>query len=176
MRRSAPKPSSESFGMPDTFYWDSCVFLSAVNGDAGRLPHIESFLDSASKGDVVILTSTVSKVEVAFGAAEQLSQALDPAVENKINELWDTGSPVKLVEFHELLAEDARALMRQALTKGWSLRPLDAVHLATAMRYKSDRFHTYDAGLQKFSGQIGITIEEPISPTPMLPMSPGHSP
>jgi hypothetical protein len=45
-----------------------------------------------------------------------------------------SSSPVKLVEFHRLIAEDARDLMRIALTKGWSLKPLDAVHLSSAQR------------------------------------------
>jgi predicted nucleic acid-binding protein len=169
-----PKPSSEGFGMPDTFYWDACVFLSAVNGDPARLPHIEAMLDAASKGDLVVLTSTLSKVEVAFGATEQQARALDPEVEAKIDELWDSGSPVKLVEFHELLASDARGLIRKAVAKGWSLRPADAVHLATAMRYRAGKFHTYDDRLQKFTGDIGIAIEEPVAPQPQMSLPPGQ--
>lgn len=73
--------------------------------------------------------------------------------------------------FQQLLAEDVRALVRQALTRGWNLRPLDVVHLARAMRYKTRRFHTYDVNLPKFSGEVGITIEDPISAIPMLPLS-----
>jgi len=160
--------------MGDTYYWDACVFLASVNGDPARLPHIEAMLDAASKGDIVILTSTLSKVEVAFGANEQQNHALDPEVEARIDQLWDTGSPVKLVEFHELLAEDARGLIRLALTKEWSLRPADAVHLATAMRYRAGSFHTYDNKLPRYSGEIGITIEEPIAPAPMMPLPPGE--
>jgi predicted nucleic acid-binding protein len=158
--------------MTDAFYWDACVFLAAVNGDPARLPHIEAMLDAASKGDIVILTSTLSKVEVAFGASEQLHKVLDPAVEEKIEQLWDTGSPVKVVEFHEVLADDARRLIRHAVEKGWSLRPADAVHLATAMRHKATCFHTYDTRLPKFTGVIGIAVEEPISSAPMLPLPP----
>ena len=158
--------------MPDTFYWDSCVFLAAVNGEPERLQHIEAMMDAASKGEIVILTSTLSKVEVAFGASEQQRQELDPRVEDRIDELWSTGSPVKLVEFHELLADDARRLIRFAITKGWSLRSADAVHLATAMRHRADSYHTYDEKLPKYSGEIGITIEEPTAPAPYLPLPP----
>jgi predicted nucleic acid-binding protein len=162
--------------MADTFYWDACVFLAAVNGEPGRLQNIEAMMDAASKGEIVILTSTLSKVEVAFGASEQQQKALDADVEAKIDELWSTGSPVKLVEFHELLADDARRLIRLGLSRGWSLRSADAVHLATAMRYRADSFHTYDTKLPKYSGQIGITIEEPIAQAPFLPLSQGNGP
>ncbi len=125
-------------------------------------------LDAASKGDIVIFTSTLSKVEVAFGATEQQAGALDPAVEARIDELWSTGSPVKLVEFHELLAQDARGLIRRAIAKGWSLKPADAIHLATAMRHRATVCHTYDPGMPKFASEIGIPIEEPIATAPML--------
>jgi predicted nucleic acid-binding protein len=162
--------------MADAYYWDACVFLALVNGEPARLQHIESMMEAASKGELVILTSTFSKVEVALGASEQQAKVLDKAVEDKIDELWGTGSPVKLVEFHELLADDARNLIRQGITRGWSLKPTDALHLATAMRHGTVAFHTYDKPLRKYSGQIGITIEEPVSPAPYLPLPPNPQP
>ena len=36
------------------------------------------------------------------------------------------------VEFHQGIAQIAKALIREALIQGWSLRPADAIHLATA--------------------------------------------
>lgn len=51
--------------------------------------------------------------------------------------------------------------MRQAITKGWSLKPADAIHLATAKRMELDEIHTYDPSLNKFSELTGIKIREP---------------
>ena len=114
---------------------------------------------------------TVSIVEVSFAAQEKSQQALDQAVEDRISQLWEPGSPVRLVEFHELVATEARALMRQALPEGWSLKPMDAIHLATARRIETDAFHTYEPALQKYSTIVGSPIEERIADAPMLALS-----
>lgn len=153
-----------------TYYWDACVLLALVNGEAARLPDLEALLDAASKSEITILTSTVSKVEVAFGAAEQQRGALDAGVEAKISQLWDTGSPVKLVDFHEILADDARGLIRKAMVGTWSLKGLDAIHLATAIRHKADAFHTYDGQLLSIAKHFGVIAEEPSAPQPMMPL------
>lgn len=154
--------------MTDAVYWDACVFLSVVNRIPERLPDLEAMMDAASKGDLRIYTSTLSKVEVAFAAGEQTKGTLDPAVEAQIDELWGTGSPVKMVEFHDVLASDARQLIRDALPKGWSLRPADAIHLATAARHRVSEVHTYDTPLLKYKDLIGIPILHPKAQAPMM--------
>src|SRR5580698_4394612 len=106
---------------PNRFYWDACVFLAAVNGETDRVPHIDALMDAASKGEILIFTSTVSIVEVSFAAQERSQQALDKATETRISQLWEPGTPIRLVEFYELVANEAHDLMRQSLPKGWRL-------------------------------------------------------
>jgi predicted nucleic acid-binding protein len=149
-------------------YWDSCVFLSYINGLSDRLPEIETLLLGAEKDTIELLTSTLSIVEVAFATAERDQRALDEEAEKKISKLWLPSSPVKLVEFHRLIAEDARDLMRRTLTKGWSLKPLDAVHLSTAARMAVAEFHTYDEKLPKYSELVGCKIQRPFVEQPGL--------
>jgi predicted nucleic acid-binding protein len=144
---------------PLRLYWDACIFLSYLNGEPGRAPAIEAVLDSASKGDVEIVTSTISITEVAFGAAEQQGQSLDPVIEKKIAAMW--GPPVKLVEFHAAIAARAVELARLAITKGWALKPMDSIHLSTAEQLRVSVFHTYDAGLAKYGHLVRFAIEEP---------------
>ena len=98
-----------------------------------------------------IVTSVLSITEVAFAKIEQDQKALDPEVERKIDKLWQVGAPIKIVEMYELIAVRAKHLMRTAVEKGWSLKPADAIHLATADQLKVAEFHTYDEGLDKFS-------------------------
>ena len=114
-------------------YWDANVLLSYINGDADRLPDIDARL---AKGGVEfqIVTSALSIVEVAFGKLEQDGRTLDEETERKINALWEPPSPIQLAEFYPLLAHEARALIRQAIPRGWSLKPADVMHLATARR------------------------------------------
>lgn len=146
---------------PKQFYWDSCVFLSLVEGHADRTADIQALLTDAQGGKVEILTATVSIVEVAFAKQEKDRKVLDPEAEKRIDRLWAPPSPVKLVEFHSAIAKTAKDLMRDAMVRGWSLRGMDAIHLATAQLLAVKKMHTYDDSLQKFGQLIGITIEEP---------------
>ena len=125
-------------------YWDSCVWLSYINGHPNRLPVLETLLaDSSSPlGDIELVTSTVSQTEVAFAFVEQDNQLPDPAVEAKIDSLWNDKRTMRLIEYHTVIAVEARTLIRLGLQSRWSLKPLDAIHLATARWYGVTEFHT----------------------------------
>ena len=151
-------------------YWDSCVWLSYVNGMTDRLPVLDALLaESASeKGTITILTSVLSQVEVAFGATEQTKKVLDLSIESEIDQLWADRDTVKLVEYHELIGIEARNLIRSGVSRGWRLKPMDAIHLATAKSVGVNEFHTYDQELTKYSKDLGFTIGEPHTTTPRL--------
>ncbi len=78
-----------------------------------------------------------------------------------IDNLWEPPSSVKLVEVHRLIATEARNLMREATPDGRVLRGPDAIHLSTARRTACDEFLTYDPGLIKYAGVIGLPVREP---------------
>jgi predicted nucleic acid-binding protein len=158
------------------FYWDSCVFLSYIHGLPDRLPDIDALLEEARKGKIEIVTSTVTVVEVAFAATEKATKILDQAVEDKISKLWLPPSPVRLIEFYELIAERARSLVRQAVPEGWSLQAMDAIHLSSAKQIGVEAFHTYDKNLDKYTTAMGFTIERPLVAQIELLLQPGASP
>jgi predicted nucleic acid-binding protein len=54
-----------------TNYWDACVFLAAIDGDAERVPVIETVLDECEAGKVDIVTSHLSITEVCFSKEEK---------------------------------------------------------------------------------------------------------
>lgn len=153
---------------PPRIYWDACVFLSYVNEYEDRVRDIEDLLAEARRGDIEIITSTASIVEVAVGASEQQQATLSEETEARINKLWEPAAPVKMVEFHTLIAEAAQRLMRSGIPEGWSLKPMDAVHLSTARRMGVDAFHTYDGPLKKWSARVGYPIGEPNPTSPRL--------
>jgi predicted nucleic acid-binding protein len=148
-------------------YWDANVFLAYINGNPERLPHIDAYLEKSGK-EVQIYTSTVSIVEVAFGKSEQDGKCLDEDTEKRINSLWMPGSPVRIVEFHSIIADVSKKLMRDSITKGWSLKSMDAIHIATAQTIPVNEIHTYDSGLIKYGEIIGIRIGPPIASQPKL--------
>lgn len=78
-------------GKPNFVYWDSCVFLSYINADPERIDILEAFLDEIQKsnGERRIVTSILTKVEVAWTVTEHRRQALSPIVEQTIDNLWN---------------------------------------------------------------------------------------
>ena len=158
--------------MPDRVYWDACVFLSYINGEQERLPVIDALLEESRSGKIEIITSTVSLAEVAFAEEERSNGALDPKIELAIDKIFSDREVVKLVEFHELVASKARIRMRQAITNRWSLKPMDAIHLATAVRLEATQFHTYDETLLKYQESGGFTISDPVTLQLRLPEPP----
>jgi predicted nucleic acid-binding protein len=93
-------------------YWDSNVFLSAINATAERLPVINAILDDCDHGEVEIYTSVLTVTEVAFAEFEKRDRLLDPQIEAKIDKLWLPPSPIRLEELSHHIANDARSMMR----------------------------------------------------------------
>ena len=89
-------------------------------------------MENSTTGSIQLYTSEVSRVEVAFAAVEQQQQALDQQTEEQIDGFWTDPEALIMVEHHAGISTIARALIREAITHGWSLKPLDAIHLATA--------------------------------------------
>ena len=144
-------------------YWDSCVWLSYINGYPARLPVLETLLaDSRSQlADIELVTSTIAQTEVAFALTEKESHTLDSEVEAKIDALWTDRRTITLVEYHTAIAREARDLIRLGIEYDWQLKPLDAIHLATARWLRVYEFHTYDKKLPRYSDQVGFPIKEP---------------
>lgn len=148
---------------PARVYWDSNVPISYLNGMADRLTVIEELLRKARAREIELVTSSLSIVEVAFAQAEKQGEALDPAVEASIDALWEAGGPIKTVEFYDLIALGARALIRRGIDQGWgNLKPIDAIHLATAKQIGVVAFHTYCARLHAWTGHLGFPVSAPV--------------
>ena len=156
-------------------YWDACCFLSYINETAVRLPMLDALLGvnvSESEG-IKLYTSEISKIEVAFSLSEQRQQALDAETEKRIEKLWADPDALVTVEYHDGIGLTARDLIRCSITRRWSLKPLDAIHLATAKWLSErgltvDEFHTYDDGLIKWASIVGFRILQPYTPQPQL--------
>lgn len=146
---------------PERIYWDANCFLSYVNGIEGRLPVLDALLSLAERREILVLTSVISLTEVAYAAYEKEQGQLDGAVEAAIEGLFEDRSVVALVEYHEFVAREARGLMRAAIAQGWSLRPVDAIHLASAKVSEASKVHTYDHRLFKFNILLDIPVEPP---------------
>lgn len=153
-------------------YVDANVALAYVSGEAHRKTIVREILQQAIGGQRRIYTSTLSIVEVAFGAQEKIQRALDDEIESRIDRLWPaTGAPIALVEPSTSVMRRARGLVRTAMADGRSLQAADAVHLATAQTVRAEVFYTYESAARRsaWSELTGLTVEEPrVEQEPML--------
>ena len=146
---------------PRRIYWDSNVPLSYLNDVQERVPTIEELFRQVRAGEIELLTSSISRVEVAFAASEKEGGELDPQAEQAIETFWAPGSPIKTVEFYDLIADSAKDLIRQGIEQGWgNLKPMDAIHVATAQRMNVSEMHSYDDRVKKWSGHLGFPITD----------------
>lgn len=145
------------------YYWDACVFLSYINRYPDRVSVLDKILveSARSDGKIQIVTSTISIVEVAWGIQEQTNKAPDPATEARIDSFWHGTGFIKPLEFHAAIGRLARGLMKQSIANGWKLRPLDAIHLATAQQHRVAEFYTYSKDLRKYASFLPFPIGEP---------------
>jgi len=148
---------------------DACVLLSYIDGDEDRAPTIEELFRRSRAGEIDLITSILSRVEVAFDSAEKAGGALDPEVEKNIDALWISPSPIDTVELYDQIASEARALVRYAVEQGWSLKPPDAIHIATATQMQARELFTYDTALPKYATRARLSILEPYNPQEQLP-------
>jgi len=154
-------------------YWDACCVTSYINEEPPeRMPHLDGVVEEVrlSKGTVLLLTSTVSIVEVAFSIEEQKRRRLLPEEEKRIDELMADTTTIRLAEPHELIMKLARVFIREAMTIEFSLKAADAIHLATAKHLGATEFNTYDTKLlnPEYQRITGLIIREPKAIQPSL--------
>lgn len=142
-------------------YWDSCVFLSLIDPGSPRRDEIRQCMDEASKGARRILTSTLTVTEVAFLAEERHSGLSNVAMAT-INALWVPPSPVTLINYHYGIATQARDLIREGMESSRTLKPADAIHLASALSLDVTHLETYNMEhFRRWDGTGGIKVREP---------------
>ena len=109
---------------------------------------------------------------MSHGSEEKTNNQLNPQVKSSIDQIWSDPS-IDLVEVNEIIAENARDLIRNSIENGWSLKSKDAVHLATAKWvdkyiYQIKEFFTFDGRLKKYEILVGFPIKEPYANQPGL--------
>lgn len=136
-------------------YLETTVFIALIKGeivagiDRGQIA--QNILDDAGRGRWPIFTSTLTIVEVF---KKRKRPALTEIEEQKIDAFFKHDY-IKLVTLDRYVAEHARKLARV-----YNLRPIDAIHLASAIRAKADQFLTWD---NDFPHAVieGVQIREP---------------
>ena len=142
--------TEENFKRP---YLDSSVFIAALKEEAGRADTVKYILDAADKSQIQIVASTFVAAEVI--KIRKQTEYLSHDEEVEIDAILNNGK-ILFVEVDLRVALEARKLARDH-----SLKPVDAVHLASALRAKADVLLRYDDGFNVPSGIEGMKVCEP---------------
>lgn len=110
----------------------------------------------------------MSITEVAFAQAERSRGSLDAGLEAAIESFWADSDTIRLIEFDRTIAAAARDLVRRAIPLKRRLKPMDAIHLATAQRRQVGDFHTTDQPLQRDWQDLGFPVRDPYVLQPRL--------
>ena len=155
---------------PILTYWDANLFLDYVSNTPGRIDILDALIAESRSGDTQIATSILSISEAAYSEAEKEARQADPLVEEALNMMFGDYSLLTLIEYDQLIAVRARSLMRRTLSLEGSLKPADAIHLASAEHIGADIVYSFDAKLQRRSIELDSgPVETPRVSQPRLP-------
>ena len=121
-------------------YWDACAWLGLLNGETDKSQALEVVWKRAEKGDVQIWTSAFCIAEVYRVKCEKDWAKLSQDHDDQINNMFDQPF-VETVQVDTEIARLAKKLLR---THEGLKKPSDAIHLATAVHWDLEQFHTYD--------------------------------
>jgi predicted nucleic acid-binding protein len=121
---------------PIPVYWDSCVYIDCIQQEPSRYPELSVILNEAQSGKVILVASALVIAEVV--KLKCSSEPLPDQVKRIHEFLENDFIEVKSVD--RGIAESAAELCREHS----GLKPHDAIHLATAIRWKCQCLQTYD--------------------------------
>lgn len=165
-------------GNTPVFYWDACLFLAWLKDEerkAGEMDGVREVIGRSNRREVKIITSVLTSVEVL---SSKIPAGMDTLFNGLLKRINRVSTDVKVAS----LAHDLRN--HYAATGGKNLSTPDAIHLATAIMYRAEQFHTFDEegsrqslGLIPLSGNVGghkLIICKPESKRPQLDLRKTH--
>jgi predicted nucleic acid-binding protein len=142
----------------ELIYWDSDAFLGWLQDEAGKVELCEGTLARAKAGEVLIITSSLTIAEVLWmRRAPKVSRDKADALRRFFRRSY-----IRVRNVTRAVAESA-----QDLVWDHSIKPKDAIHVATALDAKAPILETFDDGLIGKSGTVGdpsLIIRKPLPP------------
>jgi predicted nucleic acid-binding protein len=139
------------------FYWDSCTFISRIQGDARRIVNLEFLTDEAAAGRVQLVTSALTIAEVSHLRRDCTDEEMVRDVE-QIGRFFDNDY-IHVIQLTRRIATEAAKISLR-----YKIKPPDAIHLATAIASNCQVVHTYDEVLLRHDAKVGappLTITTP---------------
>lgn len=151
-------------------YCDANVFLAFFNAESERIKTLDQFFEEVQQDNHrKLVTSVISITEVSHIAEERMQHRLNKQMDDAFEGFWNDTSLIEFVDLNEIIARQARDLIRKAIPQKLALRPNDAIHLASAKFAGVSECLTYDKKLHRFNSLMGYDIREPYTNSPKLP-------
>jgi predicted nucleic acid-binding protein len=155
------------------YYWDTCLFLAWLKDESrasGEMAGVREVIERAKRRDCRLMTSVLTSVEVLQG---KIPAGFDTLFDGLLRRMNRVGLDTKVAG----IAHDIRNHF--TIAGSTKLKTPDAIHLATAILYRADEFHTFDETLIALSGDVAghrLTICKPIAKSPELDLNPLKKP
>lgn len=131
-------------------YWDSDCFIAWLAAEADKVDDCRTVIRAAERGDLVIVTSSLSIAEVVKLRHHSPVPVADA---DQVRKFFR--QPYIVVrELDRFLAEEA-----QSMVWDHGVDPKDAVHVATAVRVGVEQLDTFD---EKLIGKTGVIGSPPL--------------
>jgi len=123
-----------------TYYWDSCSFIAWIDGGKGYSKDIIDGLDGIAQevheNKANLCTSVMTETEILQGK-------LSPEQSTKLQNLFKRRNVI-LIGVDSKIARTASEIRNYYNARNIHIMPPDSIHLATAIIYGVDEFHTLD--------------------------------
>lgn len=132
-------------------YWDACVWIALINEEPDKISRCRAIMEQARKGEIEIWTSSLTLAEVFKKKCEGNGVSLPENKDVQFESFIEQDFLKEVQVDHDIGVEARRLLRKHPLLK----KPNDGVHLATAVLYNVDEFHTFDdENFLPLNGQI----------------------
>jgi predicted nucleic acid-binding protein len=125
------------------YYWDTCVFVAWIKDEqrpSGEMDGVREVIDRAKRREVILFTSVLTTTEVL---QSKLPAGMETLFTGLMKRIEQKSLDIKIARLaHDLRDHYAR---RAAEFENKTLSTPDALHLATAIMYRANEFHTFDA-------------------------------
>ncbi len=120
-------------------YWDTCVFLAWMKDEVrapGEMEGVSQVAKRVMSDDIILVTSILTRAEIIEAKMTPEQMAKYDLITKRSNVV-----PQNLDPPISVLTSEIRG---HYLTTDFELLIPDAIHLATAIHYNANEFHTFD--------------------------------
>jgi predicted nucleic acid-binding protein len=131
------------------FYWDACIFLAWLRDEKRSPGEMEGLAEVAAliaQSNAILVTSVVTRVEVLESTLPEKTKMLLETFFKRRNIIR-----VNVDDYASNLAHEIRDFYKK---QNMSIKSADAMHLAAAITYGVDQFHTFDDELLRLNGRV----------------------